>query len=213
MKRMHHFAAAALLALSLTAGQAAAESPYNEILKLGPDVRIAALEKLRDAGDESWEIDYRIGNAFQDMFLHGDAVTSYRESIRRGGPGKVFYNMIFAFAALGEREEATKEFETRFKSAKNDPLLHAMYGDFLAEGPDTTAAITDAVAEYRKALAIDPDHNEARFGLGVLFARLGMYGEARREWGWLAIEGESPGAVRNARYSLTQLRERLGFDD
>ncbi len=213
MKRKHFFAAAALLAFFLMAGATAAESPYNEILKLDPELRIASLEKLRDEGDESWEIDFRIGNAFQDMELYGDAVTNYRESLRRGGPDMVFYNMVFALTALGNREEADQEFRNRTKVREKDALFHAMYGDFLAEGPDTTAAITAAVAEYRKALAIDENQNEARFGLGVLFARLGMYEEAKREWGWLTIKGESPGAVRNARYSLTRLRQQLGFDD
>ncbi|NNE07614.1 MAG: tetratricopeptide repeat protein [Gemmatimonadetes bacterium] len=208
MKRMHLFAAAGLLALFLMAGAAAADSPYQEILKLDPDLRIASLEKLRDEGDESWEIDFRIGNAFQDLELYGDAVTNYRESLRRGGPDKVFYNMVFALTALGNREEADQEFRKRLADRKKDALFHAMYGDFLAEGPDTTGSITAAVAEYRKALAIDENQNEARFGLGVLFARLGMYGEAKREWEWLIVNGESPGAVRNARYSITRLHQK-----
>jgi Flp pilus assembly protein TadD len=92
-------------------------------------------------------------------------------------------------------------------------MLHAMYGEFLAEGPDSVAAITQAVDEYRKALAIDPEQDEARFGLGVLFARIGMYGEARREWGWVLLKGDSPGAIRNARYSLARLRDKLQIDD
>ena len=154
-----------------------------------PAERVDAYEALLGEEPDSMEILFKLGNAYYDLEMFDEAIGRYRRSIRAAGGLPVTVNLTYVLTELNRREEADRAFRSYIDGAPLDPLGHAYYADFLNEGaevaaePDRAKTLTqEAADEYRRALEIDPGCVEARFGLGVLFARAGIYEEAIREW-------------------------------
>jgi tetratricopeptide (TPR) repeat protein len=173
--------------LSLSAAvllvSAAGAVDFEKIDKLPVEKRIEAYSEMLGSEKDSMRVLSRLGNAYFDAGQTEDAVRIYRRAMQAGGDRKVFLNLTYALGELGRRDEVANLYKNELEKSPKDALLRAFYADFLSEEPvETKKGIGLAVQEYQKAIELDPKCAEAYFGMGVLFARMGILKEAIREW-------------------------------
>ncbi len=174
-----------LLSLSgvLLLASSVGAADFDSIEKLPVEKRIEKYSELLGSEKDSLEVLSRLGNAYFDGGRTEDAVRTYRRALQAGGDRKVVLNLAYALGELGRRDEVGQLYRDQLDESPDDALLHAFYADFLTEEQvETKKAIGMAVREYQKAIELDAKCAEAHFGMGVLFARMGILKEAIREW-------------------------------
>ncbi len=145
--------------------------------------RIDGFADLLDRGTEdSVRALFKLGNAYYEVGMLNEAVASYRRALVPAVDRKVIMNLTMVLTENDRREEADLTYRNALERAPKDPILHSYYGDFLVSDADSSAGIPAAIEHYRRALDLDEKCVEAHFGMGVLFARMGIYKEALREW-------------------------------
>ncbi len=174
--------AAALLLLLLATGAAAGEIDFDSMDHGSATQRIEAYELLLKQGETNPELLFRLGNALYDDGRLDEAADRFRGSWESTGDLRSLVNLSIVLEQLDHRDEAGKIFNEAIDKNPGDPVLISYYGDFLSASPDTNSGIGEAVMQYRRALYIDENCLEAHFGLGTLFARVGIIQEAIREW-------------------------------
>jgi tetratricopeptide (TPR) repeat protein len=173
-------AAAAFLVFVFAATAGAKD--YEKIEARPPLEKIEAYLALLGTEEDSAEVLFRLGNAYHDAEMIEEAVDAYRRSLAAGGDFRVFVNLTFVLEEAGRRDEIDAAYRERIKKTPDDPVLFAYYGDFLSGDESEKTSVSGAMDAYRKALALDDRCLEAHFGLGVLFAKTGIYKEAVRQW-------------------------------
>jgi cytochrome c-type biogenesis protein CcmH len=91
-----------------------------------------------------------------------------------------------AYGVLGENDQARAAFERAAALAPNDPEVLAQYAEAIAQAAPPGAPVpVDAVAVFRRLLALDGDSPVALWHLGLAAAQTGYDAEARELWGRL----------------------------
>ena len=196
----------------------AVATDINEIERLdGPAERVDAYEALLGEHPDSMEILFKLGNAYYDLEMVDEAIRRYERSFRAGGGLPVVVNLTYVLAEMNRRDDADRVFREFLEKTPLDPLGHAYYADFLGEGAEIAAEVDQARAltqrsadEYRRALEIHSGCVEARFGLGVLFARAGIFEEAIREWRRAMNDDPRHRLVSRLRTNISDAERRLG---
>jgi len=141
------------------------------------------------AGATSWELHASYGAALHARGETGDAVARYRDAIAAGSPGVVRLNLARVLLAGADRDAALGELDMilsgettgevagqarRLRFGLREPELEkeleragqaALAGD---------ATVLDAAHQvFERALGVDPDLWEARFGLGIVARQRG----------------------------------------
>ncbi|MBM3320325.1 MAG: tetratricopeptide repeat protein [Candidatus Eisenbacteria bacterium] len=199
-------AAGALLFLAATAGS----KDLGNIEGRPPLEKIDAYLALLGTEEDSAEVLFRLGNAYHDAEMIEEAVDAYRRSLAAGGDFRVFVNMTFVLEGAGRREEADAVYRERIKQTPDDPVLFAYYGDFLSGDENEKTSVSGAMGAYRQALALDERCLEAHFGLGVLFAKTGIYKEAVREWEHVMALSPQHRLAVESRRNIDRVRREQG---
>jgi tetratricopeptide (TPR) repeat protein len=106
------------------------------------------------------------------------------------GSADVYYLLGKAYAALGLWDNAAREFR-RALFAEARPEFHLA----LARVHEQTRRGDEALVQYKQALDLRPDYDEARLARARLLTRRGARGEALRDLDILARHGEAGAAV------------------
>lgn len=140
------------------------------------------------------------------------------EAIVAQDPGQVSArtNLGVAYYNVGRLDDAIAQYEEALKLAPNDADIHsnlaaAYVQQAQAGGAQLDAALLEkATAEYKKAVAIDPELAEAYFGLGVISLALGKNDEARQAFESFIQydDGQDARATSQAQQYLEQLKNR-----
>lgn len=208
---MHRFMKTIVLSLALIALPLAAwADQYDDIEKLPPQKKIEEYKKLIEKEPNSEDLLFRLGTAYFDNGFLDEAADMFRKSWQAGEGEKSLLNLIYVLQELKRTDEAAAEFKKAVKKMPNDPLIRARYGEFLSEGADEEEATRLAIEQYRIALDLDPKCVEAHFGLGVLFARTGIYREAIVEWEQVIQIDSRHQLAQSARENIERAREEIG---
>ena len=175
-------AAILLICLAPLAVLADEAGEIEKIEEMPAAERIEAYQALIERYPDSGEVFLKLGNAYYDLGEGDKAVEQYHSAWKKSGSTRALVNLTFVLIELERTDEAGRMFKDAIKKRPKDPIVRAYYGDFLADGENEDQAIRGAIDEYRYALYLDEQCVEAHFGLGVLFARTGIYKEAIREW-------------------------------
>ncbi len=188
----------------------AAADEYEDIEKLDPGRRIAEYNQLLIEKPESSEIQFKLGNAYYDEGNPEEAANFYRRAWHAGRDPKAILNLTYVLQELGKRSEAGQEFKKAIDRIPNDALIRSHYGDFLSGGEDETESTALAMEQYRYALHIDDKCVEAHFGMGVLFARSGIFREAVVEWERVVEIDSEHNLAATALQNVSRARSELG---
>ncbi|MFH1680443.1 MAG: tetratricopeptide repeat protein [Candidatus Eisenbacteria bacterium] len=198
------------LAAVLLLSTAAQGTDYERIETKPPLEKIEAYLGLLDAGKDSAEILFRLGNAYHDADMIEEALDGYRRSLAAGGDFRVFVNLTYVLEKEGRREEADAAYRERIRAHPDDAVLYAHYGDFLSGDEDEKRAVSGAMEAYRTALALDDRCLEAHFGLGVLFVKTGIFREAVREWERVMALSPQHRLANESRKNIDRVRAEQG---
>jgi tetratricopeptide (TPR) repeat protein len=118
----------------------------------------------------------------------------YRNVIEKAKPSPELVNVYVALATLengrGQAEDAQKTLDAAKKKLPDSGPLHRALGHLALE----QARLPDAVAEFRRALALDDEDLASRFELGVALRRSQKYDEATKIFDQVAaVDKEHPG--------------------
>ena len=138
------------------------EATLREILRLDPRNPLAHL---------------RLGYVLQESSRCAEAVPHFKQAIDAKQPG------ADAHLGLAACQTASRQFDAAAATLReadrvepDNPVVAANLGLALSNG-----RVADGVPHLQRALALDPDFNEARFHLAVALARLGRREAAARE--------------------------------
>jgi Flp pilus assembly protein TadD len=115
-----------------------------------------------------------------------DAVAEYRRAILVD-PKYVYahWNLAAILKKRGNFDLALAEYRTAIdctKVTRDVAVLHVSVGDTLKEKAGTGGTLDDAIAEYRRALEIDPAYAWAHNNLGVIWREQGKIDDAIAEF-------------------------------
>ena len=158
-----------------------------------------------DDGEQSSNASFiRAGLLEEDGHLI-EASNEYRASLsKRPGFVEALLGLGKVEGELGDRAGARREYERALAASPNDPMVAMIYAVFLAKN----GLNGDAVALYRRAIAIAPDYLQAWVNLGALYRDQGKFKEAK-ECYEQAIRLAPPGDPLPF-YSYATLLEKTG---
>lgn len=125
-------------------------------------------ENPRNADDQAF-----LGASYVDADRYEDAVPHLEAALRlnpRLAPAHS--DLGTAYLALGNRADAIAQLRKAATLAPRDATIAFNLGNALATSPEAAAA------EYRRALAINPDYADAHVNFGTLLFRLGRLADA-----------------------------------
>src|SRR5688500_11287110 len=129
----------------------------------------AAARAPRDA-----DVQNRLGEALERIGALDAAVDAYRAALSvRPDFRQASNNLILALVKAGKGEEAVQLAGALAAAAPDDPDRHFTLG--LAQSEQN---VTDAIASFRRALALVPRHTLARYNLALVLKRADRLPEA-----------------------------------
>ncbi len=136
------------------------------------------IDPTTDAPSEVWIAYYNLGNAFANAGQHKEAVGAYKEIIsRQPALAMPYYNMGLSYVALGQHADAVKAFTDAVKAFQDtaarvpgykNPTFELAYYN-LGLTHSKLEQYAEAAVDFKQALALDPNHAEARYNLGLVY--------------------------------------------
>jgi cytochrome c-type biogenesis protein CcmH/NrfG len=138
----------------------------------------SALRRILENDPRNPQANMRLGFVLQESGQCPDAGRYFGAAIAAGIPGADPYLGLAACHVAAHRFDAAgATLRDADRAEPGNPIVLANLGIVLSDGGQPAAG----VPPLQRALAIDPDFHEARFGLAVALARLGKRADAARE--------------------------------
>ena len=112
------------------------------------------------------------GSALRSMGNEKEAVEAFSHSLRLRPDVNVAYALASALLAIHEKVKAERIFHQIIEASGNAAIWHVAAGDAYRDA----MYLTDAVEEFKKAIAIDPRVGHAEFFLGYTYLQMNEWG-------------------------------------
>jgi len=120
------------------------------------------------------------------------------------------YNILgYSYKQTGDYANAEQAFKKYAELIPNDPNPYDSYAELLLK----MGRFDDAVAQYHKALSIDPNFNPSRFGVSAALTYEGKPGDAQTELKTMADRARNDGELRTAYFGMAVLASDGGKFD
>jgi tetratricopeptide (TPR) repeat protein len=120
------------------------------------------------------------------------------------------YNILgYAYRQAGDYTNAEQVFKKYVDLIPNDPNPYDSYAELLLK----MGRFEDSIAQYRKALSIDPNFNASRFGISADLTYTGKPEEAQTELQTMADRARNDGELRTAFFGMAVLASDNGKFD
>lgn len=160
-----------------------------------PAVQRQHLEALAKSYPEDERVQYRLGNFFFGRQEWPEAVSAYEKAIRINPGFAPAYNLLgYSLRNLGRLEEASKAFCTYMQLIPDEPNPYDSHAELLL----LMGKYQDAVTEYKRALAINPNFAASYVGMGNAHLMLGDFVSARNAFTALRFIAVDDGQRRQA---------------
>jgi predicted Zn-dependent protease len=134
-----------------------------------PDVAIARYKKLADEKPDDAERQFLLGRVYQTVGQLDAARTALERCRDKGGlGGRVDRPLGVVYLALKEPAKAREALSRHLARQPGDGWAHLQLGKALADANDD-----GALAEYQRALTLDPELDEAHRLVGIALGRRG----------------------------------------
>ncbi|HXZ33199.1 MAG TPA: tetratricopeptide repeat protein [Terriglobales bacterium] len=120
------------------------------------------------------------------------------------------YNILgYSYRQAGDYADAEQAFKKYIDLIPNDPNPYDSYAELLLK----IGRFDESVAQYRKALSIDPKFNPSRFGLSADLTYMGKPDQAQTELQNMANLARNDGELRTALFGMAVLASDGGKFD
>lgn len=141
----------------------------------------AAVERLMKAHPDSTVVNYWLGRAKERAGDRGAARAAYEKAIELNQSGSDLVQAYVSLSRLlgqeGRAEEAGVVMSQAEERFPDDPLVY----EAMAEISSDRGSFDDAIADYDKALKLDPGNLGLKFSRGIVLRKARRFDEAERE--------------------------------
>jgi tetratricopeptide (TPR) repeat protein len=170
----------------------------------------AALDKLVAAYPNDERARFNLGNYYfgqQDFDL---AIEQYKKATELAPNYSPAYNILgYAYRQQGDYVNAEKAFTKYIALIPNDPNPYDSYAELLLK----MGRFDDSIAQYRKALAIDPHFVPSHFGISADLMYMGKPAQADEELQQMANQARNDGELRTALFGMAVVAADSGKFD
>jgi len=128
---------------------------------------------------KSFDLQYKLANAYQEAGHKHSALATYNEAVKIDPKqSRAWVNRGVVLKELGRAADAEESFRKALEANPEDTLAQVNLGDELL----TQKKYQEAVDAYRKAIRVNPNLANAYYSLAIAFAESGLYRDAARSW-------------------------------
>jgi len=170
----------------------------------------AALDKLVAEYPNDERAHFNLGNYYfgqQDFDL---AIEQYKKATELAPNYSPAYNILgYAYRQQGDYLDAEKAFTKYIALIPNDPNPYDSYAELLLK----MGRFDDSIAQYRKALSIDPHFVPSHFGISADLMYMGKPAQADEELQQMANQARNDGELRTALFGMAVVAADSGKFD
>ncbi len=183
------------LADSATPAEAHVIRAFEAGVNNQPAVQREHLEALVKSFPDDERVQNRLGNFFFGRQEWPEAISAYEKAIRINPDFAPAYNLLgYSLRNLGRLDEASKAFCTYMKLIPDEPNPYDSHAELLL----LMGKYPDAVIEYQRALAINPNFADSYIGMGNAYLMQGDFVSARNAFTALRFIAVDDGQRRQA---------------
>jgi tetratricopeptide (TPR) repeat protein len=183
------------LAGRVSAGEAHVIRAFEAGVNSKPEVQREHLEALVKAFPDEARCHFRLGTFYFSRQEWPQAVAAYEKAIHIDPDFAPAYNQLgYALRYLGRLDEASRAFCTYMTLVPDEPNPYDSHAELLL----LMGRHRDAIAEYQRALAVNPSFAPSYVGIGNAYILLGDFPAARKAFATLRYLAADDGQRRQA---------------
>jgi tetratricopeptide (TPR) repeat protein len=157
------------------------------------------LEKLVAQFPNDERAHFNIGNYYFGQQDFGSAIEQYRKATEIAPSYSPAYNILgYAYRQQGDYAGAEQAFKKYIELIPGDPNPYDSYAELLLK----MGRYDDSIAQYRKALSIDPHFVPSHFGISADLMYMGKASQAEDELQQMANQARNDGELRTALFGM-----------
>jgi tetratricopeptide (TPR) repeat protein len=158
------------------------------------------LEALVAAYPDDERAHFNLGGFYFGQQDYDTAIEHYRKATELAPGYSTAYNILgYSYRQKHDYPAAEKAFQKYVELIPQDPNPYDSYGELLLK----MGRFDDSIAQYRKALAIDPNFVNAHQGIAMDLLYSGRAAEAEKELAEMARKARTDGERRTALFART----------
>jgi tetratricopeptide (TPR) repeat protein len=169
-----------------------------------------ALDKLVAEYPNDERAHFNLGNYYFGQQNLGLAIEQYKKATELAASYSPAYNILgYAYRQQGNYAEAEQAFKKYIELIPNDPNPYDSYAELLLK----MGRFDDSMAQYRKALSIDPHFVPSHFGISANLMYMGKPAQADEELQRMADQARNDGELRTALFGMAVVAADSGNFD
>jgi tetratricopeptide (TPR) repeat protein len=168
------------------------------------------LDQLVAAYPNDERAQFTLGNYYFAQQQLDEALAHYRKATEIAPSYSQVYNLLgYCYRQKGDFANSEESFKKYVQLIPNDPNPYDSYAELLLK----MGRYDESIAQYRKALSIDPHFNPSRFGISADYMYSGKPQEAAAELQTMADQARNDGELRTALFGMAVLASDQGKFD
>ena len=169
------------------------------------------LEKLVAEYPNDERAHFTLGNYYFGQQDFGPAIEHYKKATEIAPSYSPAYNILgYSYRQQGDYANAELAFKKYIELIPTDPNPYDSYAELLLK----MGRFDDSIAQYRKALSIDPHFVPSHFGISADLLYMGKPSQADDELQQMANQARNDGETRTALFGMAVVAADSGkFDD
>jgi tetratricopeptide (TPR) repeat protein len=169
-----------------------------------------ALDKLVAEYPNDERAHFNLGNYYFGQQNLDLAIEQYRKATELAPSYSPAYNILgYAYRQQGNYAAAEQAFKKYIELIPNDPNPYDSYAELLLK----MGRFDDSMAQYRKALSIDPHFVPSHFGISANLMYMGKPAQADEELQRMASQARNDGELRTALFGMAVVAADSGNFD
>ena len=157
------------------------------------------LDKLVTAYPNDERAQFALGNYYFGQQEYGHAIEHYKKATELAPNYSAAYNILgYAYRQQDDYTNAEQAFKKYVELIPNDPNPYDSYAELLLK----MGRFDESIAQYRKALTIDPHFVPSHFGISADLTYMGKPQDAEAELGTMVEQARNDGELRTAFFGL-----------
>jgi len=165
------------------------------------------LDKLADSYPDDERVQFNLGGYYFGQQDYDQAVAHYKKATEISPDYSPAYNLLgYSYRQQGNYSSAEDAFKKYVELIPNDPNPYDSYAELLLK----MGRFDESIAQYRKALSIDPHFNASHFGITADLMYQGKADAAQSELQTMADQARNDGERRTAFFGMAVLAADTG---
>ena len=175
-----------------------------------PEIQKEYLDQLVTAYPSDERAHFNLGNYYFGQQELDQALAHYKKAAELAPNFSQVYNLLgYCYRQKGDYANSEDSFKKYIALIPNDPNPYDSYAELLLK----MGRYDESIAQYRKALSVDPHFNPSRFGISADYMYSGKPQEAAAELQSMADQARNDGELRTALFGMAVLASDGGKYD